>query len=81
MRIYVNQYKVDGGVTASRKVLKMSIKKVSREKSLSIIENRLPLGLFYTIDNGVYIGIDNKDSHAWTEEFKSLGSCKRWLMS
>jgi len=55
------------------------VKKVSKKESISIIENRIPLGAFYSIDNGVYIGIDNRKSHAWTEEFKSLGSCKRWL--
>ena len=68
-------------VQASRKVLKMSIKKVSKNESANIIENRTPLGAFYSIDNGVYIGIDNKNGDAWTEEFKSLGTCKRWLMS
>ena len=59
----------------------MKVKKVSKKKSLDVIENRTPLGIFYTIDNGVYIGIDNRTGDAWTEEFKNLGICKRWLMN
>jgi hypothetical protein len=54
-------------------------KKVSKQEASDIIENRVPLGLFYTIDDGVYIGIDNRTGHSWTEEFKSLEKCKKWL--
>lgn len=55
------------------------VKKVSLEESSKIIETREPLGLFYTIENGTYIGIDNAYGDAWVEEFRSLSSCKRWL--
>jgi DNA uptake protein ComE-like DNA-binding protein len=55
------------------------IKKVTLAEASAIIESRKPKGMFYTIENGLYIGIDNRTGDAWTEEFKSLSSCKRWL--
>jgi len=57
-----------------------SITKVNTEKSTEIIEKREILGLFYTIENDIYVGIDNSSGDAWTEDFKSLASCKRWLL-
>ena len=63
--------------------MKEKIKKISSEEVSKIIEIRVPLGLFYTIgkvgDKKVYVGIDNRTGDAWTEDFKSLASCKRWL--
>ncbi len=63
---------------------KPEIKKVTPEEATAIIETRKPRGLFYTIDQTgtgkkVYVGIDNQSGDAWTEDFKSLGACKRWL--
>jgi hypothetical protein len=58
----------------------MSIKKVTSMEATAIIESRQSRGMFYTIDNGVYVGIDNRTGNAWTEDFKSLGACKRWLI-
>jgi hypothetical protein len=62
----------------------MDIQKVSPEEAEKIIETRQPLGKFYCIDkpafNGIYIGIDNEDGEAWTEEFRTLDECKRWLL-
>lgn len=59
------------------------ITKVSNEEASKIIATRLPLGLFYTIEKkqekNIYVGIDNRYGDAWTEDFKSLSSCKRWL--
>jgi len=55
------------------------IKKIAKEFAASIIDTRRPLGLFYVLETGVYIGIDNSNGHAWTEEFNSLRKCKRWL--
>lgn len=62
----------------------MEIKKVTSEEALAIIEMREPLGLFYTVDQTgtgekVYVGIDNQSGDAWTEDFRTLGACKRWL--
>jgi hypothetical protein len=61
------------------------IKKVSVEEAENIIETREPIGLFYCIEKSihtgknVYIGIDNSYGDAWTEEFHSLVSCKKYL--
>lgn len=60
-----------------------TIKKISRQEASEIIESFKPRGLFYTIDTykgkNVYVGIDNLYGDCWTEDFKSLSSCKRWL--
>ena len=55
------------------------IEKISYEQAERIIDTRYPLGLFYVLRDGVYIGIDNSNGHAWTEEFPNLRKCKRWL--
>lgn len=57
------------------------IQKITGEQADNIIVYRLPLGRFYLIEDGVYVGIDNRDGNAWTEDFKSLDACKRWLNS
>ena len=44
-----------------------------------IINTCKPLGLYYVLNDGVYVGIDNSTGHAWTEEFTDLSQCKRWL--
>ena len=64
-------------------MMAMQIQKATSEEATKIIETRQPLGLFYTIDKQgdkrIYVGIDNQDGNAWTEDFKSLSSCKNWL--
>ena len=61
-------------------MIKMSeIKKITHEEAQKIIDTRLPLGKFYTVDNGIYTGVDNSDGDAWVEDFSSLNTCKRWL--
>lgn len=59
------------------------ITKITPEQANEIIETREPLGKFYTIekvdDKRIYVGIDNEYGDAWTEDFESLGACKRWL--
>lgn len=53
---------------------------VSQKKALQIINTRKPLGIFYTTEpNGTFTGIDNSTGEAWTEEFKDLNVCKKWL--
>lgn len=54
--------------------------KIDNNKSTEIIEKREPRGLFYTIENDIYVGIDNLSGDAWTEDFKTLKQCKRWLL-
>jgi hypothetical protein len=44
-----------------------------------VIENRVPLGLFICHD-GRWIGIDNTDGNAWTEEFETKKYCEMWLI-
>lgn len=38
-----------------------------------------PLGLFYLQEGDKFVGIDNSDGNAWTEEFPDKESCLRWL--
>jgi len=54
--------------------------KIDNNKSIEIIEKREPRGLFYTIENDIYVGIDNLSGDAWTEDFDTLTQCKRWLL-
>lgn len=58
---------------------KPTIQKITSEQAGRIINTRYPLGLFYVLDAGVYVGIDNSTGDAWTEEFPDLRTCKRWL--
>lgn len=55
------------------------IRKVTPDALSQIIDNRQPLGLFYALENGAYIGVDNRTGDAWTEAFPNLRRCKRWL--
>jgi hypothetical protein len=55
------------------------LKEVTLEKAGSIIESRQPLGRFYCKENDRYVGIDNRDGDAWTEDFDSIQECMDWL--
>lgn len=57
------------------------IKKITPSEADCIIYSRHPFGLFYLLHEGVYIGIDNSNGHAWVEEFSDLHQCKRWLLN
>jgi hypothetical protein len=57
------------------------IEKITPSHAECIIHSRKPLGLFYLLHNGVYIGIDNSTGDAWTEEFTTLRHCKKWLLN
>ena len=52
---------------------------ISQNEARKIIALRGRKGLFWTLENGRYIGIDNRDGNAWTEEFDTLSECKQWL--
>ena len=52
---------------------------VDGEAASRIIETRQPLGLFLRRDGETYVGIDNSNGDAWTEEFKSEADCLLWL--
>lgn len=57
------------------------IKETTSEQASVIIDTRQPLGLFYLLDNSIYVGIDNSTGDAWTEEFSNLRQCKKWLQN
>ena len=52
---------------------------ISQNEAHKIIALRGRKGLFWTIENGRYIGIDNRDGNAWTEEFDTRDECEKWL--
>lgn len=54
-------------------------REISQSGADTIIESRHPHGLFFLRDGSVYIGIDNRDGDAWTEEFSSKRKCLEWL--
>ena len=60
---------------------KTVINKVNYAQAKRIIDTRCPLGLFYVLEAGAYIGIDNSTGDAWTEAFPNLRKCKRWLIN
>jgi len=54
--------------------------KVTLEALRQIIQTREPHGLFYAKEGRrLYVGVDNSTGDAWTEDFRSLRHCKRWL--
>ena len=53
--------------------MKCAIKKIGQKQAASIIDSKLPLGLFYALKAGVNVGIDNSNGQAWTEEFQTCG--------
>ena len=57
------------------------IKKITASEADCIIYSRQPFGLFYLLHDGIYVGIDNSNGHAWVEEFPNLRQCKRWLLN
>ena len=53
---------------------------MSEKDATIIIESRHPYGLFFLKEGNVYVGIDNRDGDAWTEEFSTEAACVRWLV-
>lgn len=56
-----------------------NIRKLIKEEMKEVIDTREPRGLFYGEEGGLFIGIDNTTGDAWTEEFKDLNDCVKWL--
>ncbi len=51
-------------------------------EGLNIILDRRPLGKFYVrtkTEPVFYTAIDNETGEAWTDDFKTLSSCYRYL--
>ena len=57
----------------------IEIKEITPTDARTIINTQQPRCLFYTKENGVYVGIDNTTGDAWTEDFKTLDACAKWL--
>jgi len=55
------------------------VKKITLEEALRIIETREPRGVFYLEEGKIFVGIDNAEGGAWTEDFNSLSECLRWI--
>lgn len=54
-------------------------KRISQGLASHIIEKRNPLGLFWTMEKGLYIAIDNLTGDAWCEDFKTREECFEYL--
>lgn len=57
----------------------MEIKRISQAKADAIISTLEPLGLYYCVKGGRYIGLDNRTGQVFTEDFPTLEECKEWL--
>ncbi len=56
------------------------VQEVGRAQAKNIISKRNPYGKFWVQDvTGSYIGIDNCNGNAWTEEFDNREECIKWL--
>jgi len=57
-----------------------TIQEIGRAQAKSIIAKRYPYGKFWVLDvTSSYIGIDNSNGNAWTEEFDTSDECIKWL--
>lgn len=56
------------------------VHRVYPQEADKIIEERKIKGKFYLRDADKWVGIDNEDGDAWTEEFSSLIECIDWLI-
>ncbi len=55
-------------------------KYIDQEEALEIIDHRGRRGLFVQKDGRRFVGIDNRDGDAWTEDFPTLTDCLMWLL-
>jgi len=58
----------------------MFVRNVEPSKLLEIITTRLPLGLFYALEDGEITAVDNSTGNAWTKSFKDYWVCRQWLL-
>lgn len=67
--------------SVSEIIRQFQIIRIDSETASDIIDTRIPQGYFYeNLGHSRFIGIDNHDGNAWTEEFTSLKSCVIWLV-
>ncbi len=58
----------------------LNLKKVSVQKLNEIIDNRRPLGYFYTkTENHKFVGVDNQSGNAWTEDFETIEEVENYF--
>lgn len=62
-----------------KKISEVETSKIWDSYNLSTCKYEYEEGLYYLIDDGKYVGIDNSTNDAWTEEFNTLEECKNWL--
>ena len=55
------------------------VKFVDSETLNEIIETHLPLGYFYSVNNGIYVSVDNHSGDAWTEDHETKEDMLTWL--
>ena len=60
-------------------MVKTEIVRVTREEALEIIRFQSRKGLFYTLEDGRYVGIDNSGKEVFVEDFENLWKCEKWL--
>ncbi|WP_042351317.1 hypothetical protein [Bacillus massiliigorillae] len=57
----------------------MDIIKVSNEEATKIIQTGNPTGLFFTIEQGRIVGINNTHNDLLVEDFNRFTECTEWL--
>ena len=57
----------------------MKYKQITNKEAYKIIEDRLPLGKFWLIENDKCTAIDNSTGDAWTESFDTISQCENYL--
>lgn len=58
---------------------KLKITTVTFTEYISIVNTRLPTGLFILKEGSKWVGIDNRNGGAWTKIFESKRACERWV--
>lgn len=57
-----------------------NIQKVDKKTALKIIEERKPLGLFYSVEGGTFVAISNEDGNVWCHDFGTYQACEDYLL-
>ncbi len=58
---------------------KPKIHRVNPKELTDVIDRRIPMGLFLTREDRVWVAVDNTTGDAWTEEFRWKHQAVRWL--
>ena len=63
------------------KFTKKDLTCISNATYAEIIENRKPEGIFYTIEDGKFLSLDNEDGEAFTESHDTEKDMIDWLFN